>query len=104
MALGTGLALTGTLFYLVSALSMGRGVVSLAVIGCRERWPASLGQKGDRRVARVGSLIKKTGLDELPQLLNVLRGQMNVVGRIRSARSSSLSSPSAFPTTSSGIA
>ncbi len=36
--------------------------------------------KRDPRVTRVGAFIRKTRIDELPQILNVLRGQMSFVG------------------------
>jgi O-antigen biosynthesis protein WbqP len=35
---------------------------------------------GTLRVTRVGALIRRTNIDELPQLLNVLAGQMSIVG------------------------
>ena len=41
---------------------------------------AQWASKNDPRVTRVGAFIRKVRIDELPQLLNVLRGQMSIVG------------------------
>jgi lipopolysaccharide/colanic/teichoic acid biosynthesis glycosyltransferase len=37
-------------------------------------------KKGDNRVTRVGRIIRKTSIDELPQLVNILKGDMSLIG------------------------
>jgi sugar transferase (PEP-CTERM system associated) len=45
-----------------------------------EQFGAQYATENDPRVTRVGTLMRKTRIDELPQLINVLRGEMSFVG------------------------
>lgn len=62
----------GELFTIIKFRSM--------YIDAEQRGCAQWATKNDPRVTRVGRIIRRTRLDELPQLLNVLRGDMSFIG------------------------
>ena len=65
------LGLCGRPFIMLKFRSM---VVDASTLG------SNVSPAGDPRVTRLGSFLRKTYLDEMPQLLNVLRGDMSLVG------------------------
>ena len=50
------------------------------VVGAEKKGSGVYSGKNDSRVTKIGKLIRATSIDELPQLLNILKGEMSFIG------------------------
>jgi lipopolysaccharide/colanic/teichoic acid biosynthesis glycosyltransferase len=91
------LPIIGVAYILIRATTAGPGFYSQVRVGrngrhyriyklrtmyhnCEAISGAAWSTKQDNRITRVGRVLRKLHIDELPQLLNVLRGEMSIVG------------------------
>ena len=73
------------IFYIQTRSGRGAQLYSIIKLRTMQRNAEMDGQpqwakEDDARATRVGKILRKTHLDELPQFLNVLRGEMSLVG------------------------
>lgn len=84
IALAIVLDSRGPVFYLQERVGKGgrvfRALKFRSMVPGAERNGAQFAQEGDPRVTRVGRVLRATHLDEFPQFVNVLRGEMSIVG------------------------
>ncbi len=75
----------GPVFYSQKRLTMGGKVFNVLkfrsmVVNAEKKSGATLAKKDDKRITPVGKIIRKIRFDELPQLFNILKGDMSFVG------------------------
>ncbi len=67
-------------FYKFRSMVVGAEDKLSELLGKNEMSGPAFKIKDDPRITRIGKFIRKTGIDELPQLFNILKGDMSIVG------------------------
>lgn len=84
IALAIYLESPGPIFYSQERVGKGgrifRAYKLRSMVPDAEKGQAVWAEKNDQRVTRVGRILRKTHVDEFPQFLNILKGEMSVVG------------------------
>lgn len=84
LALAVKVDSPGPAFFVQQRVGRGKRPIRIAklrtMVADAERRGPAVTTAGDPRITRLGAFLRRTKLDELPQLWNVLRGDMSIVG------------------------